>query len=147
MNARPEALVQAESILPRMSKLLGLKLDSECDLVRIVANGVSARTYKRIEGKLKFPAVLVASESTVRRRLASNSRFTAAESERIVRLTRVFAEAAQLFGKEDAALKWLNTPADYVPGQMPITPMALAASDCGARLIASHINRTAWGVY
>lgn len=130
-----------------MSKLLGLKLDTECDLVRIVAKGVSARTYRRIEGKLKFPAILVTSESTVRRRLASNSRFTAAESERIVHLTRIFAEAVQLFGKEDAALKWFNTPANYVPGQMPITPMTLAASDCGARLIASHIHRTAWGIY
>lgn len=147
MKAHPEAPAQAESIFHRMSKLLGLKLDSECDVVRVVANGISAYTYKRIVGKLKFPATLVASESTVRRRLASNGRFTTAESERIVRLSRVFAEAVQLFGNEEAALKWLNTSADYVPGQLPITPMALAVSDCGARLIESHIHRTAWGIY
>lgn len=58
----------------------------------------------------------------LRRRLASNRRFTVAESESIVRLNRVFAEAAELFGNDDAALTRLNTPADYVPGHMPITP-------------------------
>lgn len=113
----------------------------------MVNKGISARTYRRVAGKLRFAANLVAPESTVRRRLFSKRRFTEAESERILRLARVFAEAVRLFGDEEAALEWLNTPADYLPGRPPITPMALAATDAGARLIESHIRRTAHGVF
>jgi len=147
MNAMLDQAGEDESVYGRMSRLLDLKLDSESDAVRVIANGISPRTYKRVAGKLKFPVALVAPESTVRRRLLANDRFTEAESERLVRLTRVFAEASQLFGSEDAALAWLNTPAEYLPEQPPVTPMALAASDAGARLVESHIRRTAHGFF
>ena len=147
MGTLPDPFVHTESVFTRMSKLLGLKFESEHDVVRAVAAGISAGTYKRVVKKLKISAVLVASESTVRRRLASNSRFTADESERVVRLTRVFAEATQLFGNEEAALKWLNTPGEYVPKHIPITPMTLAATDSGARLVESYLYKTAHGIY
>jgi putative toxin-antitoxin system antitoxin component (TIGR02293 family) len=147
MNAAFDRVPQIESVFTRMAKLLDLKLGSETDAVRLIANGISPRAYKRVADKLKFPPALVAPESTVRRRLASNSRFTEAESERVVRLARVFAEAVQLFEDEATALAWLNAPSEYLPGQPPITPMALAASDAGARLIESHIRRTAHGMF
>lgn len=104
MDTLGEPLAQTNTMFSRMSQLLDLKLDSERDLVRVVAKGISTHTYRRVAAKLKFPAVLVAPKSTVRRRLASNSRFTVAESESVVRLARVFAEAAELFGNDDAAL-------------------------------------------
>jgi putative toxin-antitoxin system antitoxin component (TIGR02293 family) len=147
MSALPDLPVHTKSVFAQMSKLLGLRLDSERDVIRVVATGISTHAYRRAVGKLKFPAILVGPERTVRRRLASNSRFTAAESERIVRLTRVFAEVLQLFGNEEAALKWLNTPGNYVPKHIPVTPMTLAATDSGARLVESYIYRTAHGIY
>lgn len=147
MSAVAKSLAGNESVLTRMGELLDLKLGSESDTVRVIANGITPRTYKRVVGRLKFPAALVAPESTVRRRLSTNSRFTQDESERVIRLTRVYAEAVELFGNAKAALEWLKTPASYLSGQPPITPMELAASDAGARLIESHIRRTAHGIF
>ncbi len=148
MNAilRPPAS-PTRSVFARMARLLDVRLDSETDAVRLVAAGIPTRSYKRVASKLKFPSSLVAPESTVRRRLGANARFTEAESERVVRLARVYAEAVELFGDEAMALQWLKTPAAYIPDQPPITPLELSAKDSGARLIEAHIRRTTHGVF
>jgi putative toxin-antitoxin system antitoxin component (TIGR02293 family) len=109
---------------------------------------VSWSLFPRVASKLGLSASLVAPESTIRRRLSSNVRFSEAESERVVRLTRVYAEAVELFGGDEAAaLLWLNTPADYLPDQPAISPLHLSGMDSGARLIESHIRRTAHGIF
>ena len=136
-----------ESVFTHMSKLLDRKVVSETDTLRVVSGGITARTYKRVHAKLNFPTTLVAPETTVRRRLVNKSRFTQVESERLVRLVRVYSEAVQLFGDEGMALEWLNAPAEFLPGEDPITPMTLAATDAGARLVESHIRRTAHGIF
>jgi putative toxin-antitoxin system antitoxin component (TIGR02293 family) len=128
-----------------MSEILGLRLVSELDTLRLVTEGVRPKTYRRIARVLKLKANIVAPESTVRRRLGSNARFSQEESERVVRLARVYAEAVGLFGDDDAALTWFTTPAEFVQGEPPISPMELSATDVGARLVESHIQRTAHG--
>ncbi|MDB5969455.1 MAG: hypothetical protein JWQ90_1905 [Hydrocarboniphaga sp.] len=145
MSDVPGPVTEVENVFTRIGRLLDLKVDSEVDVIRVVTQGITVRTYKRIANKLRFPANMVAPESTVRRRLTSSGRFNEAESERVVRLARVFSEAVGLFGDESAALEWFNTPAEYLRDQAPITPMALAATDAGARLVESHISRTAYG--
>lgn len=117
------------------------------DAVRLATVGVSTRSYRRVARKLRIPSSLVAPESTVRRRLSTNTRFTEAESERLIRLTRVYAASVELFGDEQQALEWLNTPETFIPRQPPITPIELAAKDSGARLLESHIRRTAHGIF
>ncbi|UPG86485.1 DUF2384 domain-containing protein [Luteibacter aegosomatis] len=140
------ALDIAETVFTRMARLLDLKIRSDADAIRVVGKGISVHTYKRVAGKLHFPANLVAPESTMRRRLLEG-RFSEAESERILRIARVFAEAVELFGDEDKALAWFTTASDYLDEGTPITPMALAATDNGARLIESRIMRTAHGMF
>lgn len=148
MSAILQPKTPADTIFGRMARLLDIKLASESDAVRIVVNGISTHSYKRVASKLKLSSSLVAPESTIRRRLSSNARFSEAESERVVRLTRVYAEAVELFGGDEAAaLLWLNTPADYLPDQPAISPMQLSVMDSGARLIESHIRRTAHGIF
>jgi uncharacterized protein (DUF2384 family) len=67
--------------------LLDIQFASESDALRIVVAGISTHSYKRVASKLKLSLSLVAPESTIRRRLSSNARFSEAESERVVRLT------------------------------------------------------------
>ena len=148
---RPEATIRdpaaADSVFGRMADLLDVRLDSEIDAVRLVEQGVASRSYRRLVRKLKIPAALVAPESTVRRRLLADARFSEAESERLVRIARVYAEAVELFGDEDTALDWLRRPAAYIPDHAPVAPIELAAKDSGARLIESHLRRTAHGIF
>jgi putative toxin-antitoxin system antitoxin component (TIGR02293 family) len=135
-----------ETVFTRMGRLLDLKLESDADAVRLVTKGISVHAYKHVAEKLRFPVNLVAPESTVRRRL-TEGRFSEVESERVIRVARVFAEAVELFGNEDMALAWFTTAADYLEGDDPVTPMALAATDNGARLLESRILRTAHGMF
>lgn len=136
----------AFSLLSTMGSVLGLSLKSDLDTLRIVHEGISSSTYQRVAYALQLPADLVAPPSTVRRRLSSKSRFTLEESERLVRLTRVFSEALQLFGGDkNAALSWFATPAEIVQGQNAISPMKLSATEAGARLVESRIQRTVHG--
>lgn len=146
-TGQPDSPAAATSMFGLMSKLLDVKLRSETDAVRLATQGVSSRSYLRLARKLGISASLVAPESTVRRRLSTNARFTEAESERLIRLARIYAAAIELFGNEEQALKWLKTAEEYIPGQPPVTPIELAAKDSGARLIESHIRRTSHGVF
>jgi putative toxin-antitoxin system antitoxin component (TIGR02293 family) len=145
-NADPMPYIARETVFTRMGRLLDLKLESDADAIRLVNKGVPVHAYKHVAEKLRFPVNLVAPESTVRRRL-TEGRFSEVESERVVRVARVFAEAVELFGDEDMALTWFTTPADYLEGAEPVTPMTLAATDNGARLIESRILRTAHGMF
>lgn len=147
MNAVLRPTPQPGGVFARMSELLGTPLASEADAVRLAMRGVPPRAYRRLAEKLKIPPVLVAPESTVRRRLSGNSRFSEAESERVIRLARVYAEAVELFADEAAALHWLNTAQTFIPDESPISPLHLAARDSGARLVEAHIRRTAHGIF
>lgn len=135
------------NVYGRMGALLGVELHSETDAVRLASAGVPTKAYKSAAKILDFPPALVAPESTVRRRLKANARFSEAESERLIRMARVFAEAVELFGSEEAALQWLNTPQAFIPGEPMLSPLHLAAKDSGARLIESHMRRTAYGIF
>lgn len=131
----------------RMGHLLGADISNEADAVRLAETGVSASAYQRMAQTLDFPHALIAPETTVRRRLKDGARFSEAESERLIRIARVYAEAVQLFGDEAAALRWLNTPQDFIPGDAPISPLWLATKDSGARLVEALMRRTAYGMF
>lgn len=71
---------------------------------------------------------------------------TPAETKRS-RIARVVAEAIELFGDEKAALAWLNTAADFLHDGNEVTPIKLAETASGARLVESLIQRTAHGIF
>ena len=137
----------AGNVYERMSRVLDLKLESEADAVRVIGKGLSASAVKRAVIKLQVDEALVAPVTTIRRRFKDNVRFPVDESERVVRFVRIYAQACQLFDDPNAARKWLNTPEDYLENGEPVTPMALAATDAGARLIESHLLRTTHGMF
>lgn len=145
--ATPLRIAEAPAVYDRMGELFDLELQSEGDAVRLAEAGVTSKAYKRAAKVLNFPASLIAPETTVRRRLKNNARFSEAESERLIRLARVYAEAVELFGDEAAALRWLNTPQAFIEGQPPVAPLHLAAKDAGARLIENLLRQTAHGVF
>lgn len=134
-----------ESKYTVMSWLLGLPIASEADEYRLSRAGLNAKAVRHLVESIAIKADLIAPETTVRRRYRDDSPFTTDESERALRLARVFAEARLLFGDEDATQAWFHKPVVLAEGQSPMAPMTLAATETGARLVESRLRRTAYG--
>jgi putative toxin-antitoxin system antitoxin component (TIGR02293 family) len=138
----------APSVFETMSNLLGTPLGSDADTLRLVRHGVPVRAYKSLQKRMGVPISLLGAETTLRRRVKEQKMFSPRESERMVRLARVFAQSVDLFGSEERARKWLNTPTTWAPDEAPTTPLELIAdSESGARLIEGKILRTLHGMF
>lgn len=123
-----------------MSEVLGEPIASEAHVYKLIRAGVPFASYQ---------AASVLSGLIARRRHGSpgGHRLDEVESEGLVRVVRVYAEARDLFGTHEGALRWLSTPRTYIPDVPAIRPMELAMSDPGARLLITEINRTAHGIF
>lgn len=78
-------------------------------------------------------------------RRKSAGRFSSDESERIIRLGRVFDLAVDLFeGDTAAAVNWLKTPKRALAGN---TPLSYARTDIGGREVERLIGQLEYGVF
>jgi putative toxin-antitoxin system antitoxin component (TIGR02293 family) len=159
-NPPPVAMRVAEAATPyrlapqpergvfgRMSDVLHQPLESESDVVRAVTAGLPASTFRHLTEVLDVGYALVGSESTIRRRLQDDAPFSTDESERMVRIARLFAQAVELFGDEAQAKAWLAAPGPYLSGSPPLSPLELAVTDAGARMVEGMLLRTAHGIF
>ena len=83
-------------------------------------------------------------QRTLTRRLSKASLLTPAESDRMVRLARVYANAVEMIGDEEKAIEWLNTPNRALGGEKPLDQLD---TDVGARVVEDILGRVAYGVY
>ena len=71
-------------------------------------------------------------------------RLSASESDRLVRVTRVAAEAEGVLGDRHKAGRWLQKPNRALGGAIPID---LLSSDLGAGQVETILGRIEYGVY
>lgn len=134
-------------LLVRVGEILGQDIRTQADVVRMVRVGLPPEAFNCLARRVRAGATMVAPRSTVRRRLRERQRFTTAESERMIRIARVYALAMDAFGEEGEAQSWLGTRAAYLPGERDISPSELSVMDAGARLLEALLLRTAHGVF
>lgn len=121
-----------------VAELLGIpNVHSESDLVREIEQGIPSEAYTHLTDlglkKATLHAIL-GSGRTLRRRLARHQRLTPDESDRAVRLVRIFSLATEVFGDEEKAARWLGKPKRHLDPDRPgITPWQLLATEHGAR--------------
>ena len=119
------------------------------DLIRRIESGLPYRVLEDLASQSGLGAAAVASavgipQRTLARRKAAG-RFEPDESERIVRFSRVFDLAAELFdGEREAALRWLQSSRKALGGK---TALACLASETGAREVENLIGRLEHGVF
>ena len=82
-------------------------------------------------------------ERTLARRRQSG-RLSPVESERVLRLERLFALAAGMLRDEEAVQRWLNAPKKALGGK---TPLTYADTEVGAREVENLIGRLRHGVF
>ena len=119
------------------------------DLAQLVREGLPATSLSVLAQKLDLGSTTLSRKlgiplRTLTRRLSKRSRLTAAESDRTVRLARVFADAVEMIGDEDKAAEWLQTPNRALGGERPLDQLD---TDVGARTVEDILGRIAYGVY
>jgi putative toxin-antitoxin system antitoxin component (TIGR02293 family) len=101
----------AHAWLETLGRLVRRPLQSEADVLTLVEAGVRGSTYARIATHLQLPQDAIGAATTIRNRLKSQLRLHPDETERLVRIIRVYALALQHFGCETIARSWLHKPA------------------------------------
>lgn len=128
---------------------LGLAAGSTQQLIRELRRGLSYRALEFLSGESGIPvhdiAVIIGiPERTLARRKATG-RLAADESERLLRISRIFELAVGLFtGDAGGAVAWLRTPRPALGGH---TPLEYAATEVGAREVENLIGQLEHGVF
>ena len=130
-------------------RMLKRQVDSDSELTLLTREGVPVGTLTLLAQELDVERKTVAnvigiSDRTLSRRIAKDERLSAQESDRMVRLARVFALATDTLGTAQKASLWLQSPNNVLEGQ---TPFSLLDTDAGVRSVETVLGRIAWGVY
>jgi putative toxin-antitoxin system antitoxin component (TIGR02293 family) len=118
-------------------------------VAEIVRDGIPARALKTFADTLSLnltdmARVVVIPRRTLERRMAANALLRTGESERVVRLGRIFAKAKEVFEDSNEAANWLNEPLESFGGQ---TPLQLTSTEPGAREVEQILGRIEHGVF
>jgi putative toxin-antitoxin system antitoxin component (TIGR02293 family) len=146
-----EANMETEAIAEALGgrRVLGRTIKRADDLAQLVRKGLPATSVTALAGKLDLPNTVLSQklgipQRTLTRRLSQESRLTAAESDRTVRLARVYAHAVEMIGDEEKAVEWLRTPNRALGGERPLDQLD---TDLGSRAVEDILGRIAYGVY
>ena len=130
-------------------KVLGKTVRKPDDLAELVRKGLPAGSVKLLAQRLDLGSTVLSRklgipQRTLTRRMSHGSRLTAAESDRTVRLARVYASAVEMIGDEEKAVQWLQAPNRALGGERPLDQLD---TDVGAREVEDILGRIAYGVY
>jgi len=130
-------------------KVLGRAITRSSDLAELVRQGIPAQALMTLAERAGLRQADVSSrfgipQRTLTRRLAQHARLTTAESDRAVRLARIYSTALETLGDEEKAADWLKTPNRALRGGRPLDQLD---TDPGVREVEDVLGRIAYGVY
>jgi len=140
---------KGEAAQNRHVALVGLRTYDTRQLVRKVEKGLSFRAFERMQANLGMPAQRLAELVDISPRTLARRRerglLDAAQSDRLLRASRLLGGAIELFeGDDEAARNWLRTPQRGLGGEIPLD---LARTELGAREVERLIGRLEHGVF
>lgn len=128
--------------------LFGLRRYDSVHIVALIQRGLSYSAFERFQRNTELPYHLLAHfvaipERTLARRKEAG-RLEPDESDRLVRTSRVFARAIELFeGNADGARQWLTSPLRALGGN---SPLEFAMTDIGAIEVENLVGRLEHGI-
>lgn len=123
-----------DPVLARMGQLLGLPIADEIDVFELARAGLAADAWVHLSASVPLPRDLFVRADYARLMITLGRRFTPPETELILRVVRLFAQAHEALGSHGAASDWLSTPRSLRPGQPTVVPWTLATTESGTRL-------------
>ena len=131
------------------TKMIGVKAKNPVDLVKHVEKGLAFSAVEALQEQMNLATKEIARlldikfRTFLRRKEAG--RLQPAESDRVLRTSRLFARAQDLFdGDREAARGWLMTPQRALGGAIPLE---IAKTEVGAREVEKIIGRLEQGVF
>jgi putative toxin-antitoxin system antitoxin component (TIGR02293 family) len=141
----------AEVALKETVAILGLKktLSSSLDLMPVIRRGLPSASLESVSKRMDLSAIatiesLGLAKRTIARRLQERQALTSEESERVVRLARVLAQATNNLGSVEKARRWLQKPNRALGGEVPIR---MLDTDIGANAVLEELGRIDYGVF
>ena len=130
-------------------KVLGKTIKSPAELTHLIRKGLPASSITALAERLHIGNSVLSRklgipQRTLTRRLNQSLLLTPAESDRAVRMARVYAHAVEMIGDEEKAIEWLSTPNRALGGERPLDQLD---TDTGARMVEDVAGRIAYGVY
>ena len=130
-------------------KVLGKAIKKPDDLARLVREGLPVGAVTSLAQKLQIGNNVLSrklgiAQRTLTRRLSQRSLLTSAESDRTVRMARVYANAVEMIGDDEKAIEWLRTPNRALGGEKPLDQLD---TDVGAQMVDDVLGRIAYGVH
>lgn len=127
-------------------KALGRRLASDRDVREAIRDGFPPAVVKeliRSSGLTlnELAAALDLSTRSLQRRRRTG-RLARYESDRLYRLARIVAIAAEYLGDRDRAIRWLKRPNHALGG---IAPISAVDTEAGARQVENVLGRVAYG--
>lgn len=143
------ATTRAHNPALRQAAWLGIKAADPLQLVQAIGVGFPFMTLERVRKETGLPLEQLAgaiglSPRTLTRR-KKEKKLSAAESDRLVTLTRLLAQAIVLFeGEKPSALRWFVQP-NRAFGYC--SPLDMAATETGAHAVEDLIGRLEHGAF
>lgn len=141
--------IPAASELESYQAILGLRARSLQGVMDQALRGLEFKAAERLRRHLdvslsELADIIQMAPRTMQRRRQSG-RLHPDESDRVLRASRLYGQALELFeGNEEAARLWLAKPQRALGGRIPLE---VAKTDIGARQVENLIGRLEHGVF
>jgi putative toxin-antitoxin system antitoxin component (TIGR02293 family) len=125
--------------------ILGAEVRSQADLAAAVRRRLPLAALKGLSlAGLSEQEIekFVIPQRTRRHRAEKRQPLTVDESDRAVRLLRIQSLAEETFADADKANRWLRKELSELGGE---TPLTVAQTEAGARVIETILGKIAWG--
>ena len=128
---------------------IGLKSDTLFGMIEAIKSGLPISTFSHFRQKMDLSEGALSSTMNISKRTLTRrkkeGRLSAAESEKLVRLAKLFDQATRVFGSDEVlSAQWFKAPARGLGGR---TPLEMAETEMGAQEVNALLVRIEHGVF
>ena len=127
---------------------IGIKSKNIDDLIRKIQRGFPVSSFEKLRRKLDVSDNLLSQVINIPKRTLTRrkqqGRLNVVESEKLLRIARLYDKALEVFEDEEAAEKWLKESARGLGG---VIPLEYAKTELGAQEIEKLLIRIEHGVF
>jgi len=127
---------------------IGIKSQNTTDIIKQIKRGLPVSSFEKLRKNLDISekslslTVRIAKRTLTRRK--QEGRFTAAESERVFRIAKLYDKAMDVFEERNLSRKWFREPAKALGDK---TPIDYADTEPGAQEVWDLLGRIEHGVF